>query len=236
MAAAGEHCLSTAFCMWCQDALGWYIFASGNDGLKANARTTRRHCRRARWHRAVQSDEDLFRYRGHPPQGPAHQWRLCGAAGCCRSCPILATTTISAQCSRSRTSRGTTSWRSCRATAEGVALAANTTFVALDGTRTFSVQMRDVVIADTLVLADPSDDFIKRIRAGFLLLQAGMGIRADPLRNLGYDSGQRTARPRQPVPRSGSRSSSPTNLRGSKPPYLGSPPRRSTPTRPIGEP
>jgi hypothetical protein len=35
MAAAGEHCLSTAFCMWCQDALGWYIFASANDALKA---------------------------------------------------------------------------------------------------------------------------------------------------------------------------------------------------------
>jgi alkylation response protein AidB-like acyl-CoA dehydrogenase len=33
-AAAGEHCLSTSFCMWCQDALGWYIFASGNDALK----------------------------------------------------------------------------------------------------------------------------------------------------------------------------------------------------------
>ena len=34
MAAAGEHCLSTSFCMWCQDALGWYIFSSGNDALK----------------------------------------------------------------------------------------------------------------------------------------------------------------------------------------------------------
>jgi alkylation response protein AidB-like acyl-CoA dehydrogenase len=35
MAAAGEHCLSTAFCMWCQNALAWYIFASENDDLKA---------------------------------------------------------------------------------------------------------------------------------------------------------------------------------------------------------
>src|SRR5262249_30092808 len=34
MAAAGEHCLSTSFCMWCQDALGWYIFTSANDDLK----------------------------------------------------------------------------------------------------------------------------------------------------------------------------------------------------------
>jgi alkylation response protein AidB-like acyl-CoA dehydrogenase len=34
MAVAGEYCLSTSFCMWCQDALGWYIYASDNDSLK----------------------------------------------------------------------------------------------------------------------------------------------------------------------------------------------------------
>src|ERR1700732_3573206 len=34
MAAAGEHCLATAFCMWCQDALAWYVFASQNAALK----------------------------------------------------------------------------------------------------------------------------------------------------------------------------------------------------------
>ena|SRR6516164_2314450 len=27
MAVAGEYCLSTSFCMWCQNALAWYIFA-----------------------------------------------------------------------------------------------------------------------------------------------------------------------------------------------------------------
>jgi alkylation response protein AidB-like acyl-CoA dehydrogenase len=60
--------------------------------------------------------------------------------------------------------------------AQGVALSGNTRFVALDGTRTFSVQIRDAIIPDAYVLADPSDAFIKRIRAGFVLLQAGMGI------------------------------------------------------------
>ena len=61
-------------------------------------------------------------------------------------------------------------------TAAGVTLGANTKFVALDGTRTFAVQMRDVVIPDAYVIADPVDDYIKRIRAGFVLLQAGMAI------------------------------------------------------------
>jgi alkylation response protein AidB-like acyl-CoA dehydrogenase len=59
---------------------------------------------------------------------------------------------------------------------EGVNLAANTRFVALDGTRTFAVQLRDVMISDAFVLADPSDAYIKRIRAGFVLLQSGMAL------------------------------------------------------------
>jgi alkylation response protein AidB-like acyl-CoA dehydrogenase len=36
--------------------------------------------------------------------------------------------------------------------------------------------MRDVMIPDAHVLADPSDGYIKRIRAGFVLLQAGMAL------------------------------------------------------------
>src|SRR5258707_702224 len=59
---------------------------------------------------------------------------------------------------------------------QGVELSGNTQFVALDGTRTFAVQMREAFIPDGCVLADPSDVFIKRIRAGFVLLQAGMGV------------------------------------------------------------
>ena len=42
MAAVGEHCLSTSFCMWCQDALGWYIYSSDNDGIEGESRPARR--------------------------------------------------------------------------------------------------------------------------------------------------------------------------------------------------
>ena len=60
--------------------------------------------------------------------------------------------------------------------AAGVELSDNTKFVALDGTRTFSVQhaRRDDL---RRVRARRSERrFIARIRAGFVLLQAGMGI------------------------------------------------------------
>ena len=38
------------------------------------------------------------------------------------------------------------------------------------------VQFRDAFVPDALILADPVDAFVKKIRAGFILLQAGMGI------------------------------------------------------------
>jgi hypothetical protein len=49
-------------------------------------------------------------------------------------------------------------------------------FLAMDGTGTYGVQFRDVFVPDELILADPAGPFVKKIRAGFILLQAGMGF------------------------------------------------------------
>src|ERR1700687_3227145 len=49
-------------------------------------------------------------------------------------------------------------------------------FLAMDGTGTYGVQFRDVVVPDDLVLAEPAGPFVKKIRAGFILLQMGMAI------------------------------------------------------------
>jgi alkylation response protein AidB-like acyl-CoA dehydrogenase len=49
-------------------------------------------------------------------------------------------------------------------------------FLAMDGTGTYGVQFRDVLVPDALVLAEAAGAFVKKIRAGFILLQAGMGI------------------------------------------------------------
>src|SRR6202040_1458518 len=35
---------------------------------------------------------------------------------------------------------------------------------------------RDVFVPDELILAEPAAPFVKKIRAGFILLQAGMGL------------------------------------------------------------
>jgi alkylation response protein AidB-like acyl-CoA dehydrogenase len=175
MAAAGEHCLSTAFCMWCQDALGWYIFASGNDALKETL-GHRVATGAALGGTALSNPMKTFfgieqirlkatrvpggyRVRGLLPfvsnLGEDHYF---GAVFEVEDEPKHYVMAV-VPCAH-----------------EGVTLHGNTKFVALDGTRTFGVQIRDALIPDALVLADPSDAYIKRIRAGFVLLQTGMGF------------------------------------------------------------
>jgi alkylation response protein AidB-like acyl-CoA dehydrogenase len=175
MAAAGEHCLATAFCMWCQNALGWYVFTSNNAALKetvgrAAARgealggtglsnpmktffgieTMRLKARRV---------AGGFEVRGALPWvsnlGPDHYF---GAVFELEDAPrhfVMAVVPCAS---------------------EGLRLVGDHKFVALDGTRTFGVQFRDVFIPDANVLADPIEPYLKRIRAGFVLLQAGMAI------------------------------------------------------------
>jgi alkylation response protein AidB-like acyl-CoA dehydrogenase len=175
MAAAGEHCLSTSFCIWCQDALAWYIYASDNDDLKTKL-GKRVATGDALGGTALSNPMKTFfgieqirlkakrvpggyAVRGALPfvsnLGPDHYF---GSVFEVEGEPkhyVMAVVPCAS---------------------EGLTLYGNTKFVALDGTRTFGVQMRDVLIPDVHVLADPSDGYIKRIRAGFVLLQAGMAF------------------------------------------------------------
>jgi alkylation response protein AidB-like acyl-CoA dehydrogenase len=49
-------------------------------------------------------------------------------------------------------------------------------FLAMDGTGTFGVQFRDVFVPNDHILAELAGPFVKKIRAGFILLQTGMGL------------------------------------------------------------
>src|ERR1700759_593897 len=49
-------------------------------------------------------------------------------------------------------------------------------FLAMDGTGTYGVQFRDVFVPDELILAEQAAPFVKKIRAGFILLQLGMAL------------------------------------------------------------
>jgi hypothetical protein len=175
MAVAGEHCLSTSFCMWCQGALAWYIFASANDGLKKTL-GHRVAAGEALGGTALSNPMKSFfgietiRLKGRRVEGG---YVVRGAL------PFVSNlgndhyfgAVFELEDKPGRYVMGVVPCAS-----DGVKLGDNTRFVALDGSGTFAVQMRDALIPDGHILADPIDDYIKRIRAGFVLLQAGMAI------------------------------------------------------------
>jgi len=59
---------------------------------------------------------------------------------------------------------------------EGMALRLKAHFIALEGTGTYSCQFRNAFVPDGWVLAAPCEDYVARIRPGFILTQVGMGL------------------------------------------------------------
>ena len=174
MAAAGEHCLSTSFCMWCQDALGWYIYASENGALKTSL-GPRIASGEALGGTALSNPmKTLFGIEAIRLKGK----RVDGGYVVKGLLPFVSNLGddhyFGAIFEVGEPERLVMAIVPCASA--GLTLAANTKFVALDGTRTFAVQMRDVFVPDAYLIADPVNDYIKKIRAGFVLLQAGMAI------------------------------------------------------------
>ncbi|MBD2112342.1 acyl-CoA dehydrogenase family protein [Leptolyngbya subtilissima] len=58
----------------------------------------------------------------------------------------------------------------------GLTLKSTAHFIALEGSNTFSCQLRQVFVSDEWILAAPCADYIDRIKPGFVLAQVGMGL------------------------------------------------------------
>ena len=173
ISAAGEHCLSTAFCMWCQDALAWYVWASDNASLKARlgGRVARGEVLGGT---GLSNPKKTFfgietmRLKGRRVDGG---WSVKGALPWVSNLgPDHWFGSVFAR----EDGRPVMALVSCAG--PGVKLVDGGEFVALDGTRTFGVQLRDAFIPDADVLADPAESYVKRIRSGFVLMQVGMGL------------------------------------------------------------
>lgn len=175
MAAIGECCGATAFMAWCQDTLAWYVANTDNATLRSwlldrvasgatlggtglsnpmksffGIETLKLKGRRV---------DGGYVVRGTLPWvsnlGPDH---LFGTIFEIEDRPGE-TVMFVADCA-----------------AKGIVLQACPQFLAMDGTGTFAVHFRDAFIPDALVLAAPAAPFVKKIRAGFILLQAGMAF------------------------------------------------------------
>jgi alkylation response protein AidB-like acyl-CoA dehydrogenase len=177
MTAAGEHCLSTSFCIWCQDALAWYIFASANAQLK-NALGRRAASGEALGGTALSNPMKTFfgieqmRLKGKPVGGGGYL-----VSGALPYVSNLGSDHYFGAIFEVGDGSGKhAAMAIIPCAAEGVTLAANAKFLALDGTRTFSVQLRNVAVPESWIVADPAESYVKRIRAGFVLLQSGMAF------------------------------------------------------------
>jgi alkylation response protein AidB-like acyl-CoA dehydrogenase len=190
IAALGEVCGATAFMAWCQNTLVWYASNSGNPQLAAKfadkfasgqilggtglSNPMKSFFGIEKLKLKGRKVEGGYVVRGALPWvsnlGPDHFFGTIferedegggtargGPGGTAKSGPGIVM--FLADCSN-----------------PAITLQPCKPFLAMDGTGTYGVQFRDVFVPDELILAEPAGPFVKKIRAGFILLQAGMAL------------------------------------------------------------
>jgi hypothetical protein len=175
IAALGEICGATAFMAWCQNTLAWYAGNSGNPALLA------------RFADEVSSGRILG---GTGLSNPMKSFfgieklKLKGrkvdggyvVRGALPWVSNLGPDHLFGTIFEREEQPGEIVMFLADCSDPAVSLQPCKPFLAMDGTGTYGVQFRDVFVPDDHILADPAGPFVKRIRAGFILLQNGMGL------------------------------------------------------------
>lgn len=180
MAAVGRTCMATAFCTWCQDAAGWYLEQSDNTALRDALQP------------GLASGEQMG---GTGLSNPMKTFagietlklrgrRVPGGYEVTGVLPWVSNlgeghlfgTVFELHDPNVGQGGGHRVMAMFRCGHDGVEIRQNAVFVALEGTGTYSVLFRRAFIRDEQVLADPLGGMVKRIKAGFILLQTGMGL------------------------------------------------------------
>lgn len=176
MARASEVCLSTGFCIWCQNTLAWYIASSDNDFLKTEVlpKVARGQALggtgMSNPMKAI-GEIERMRLKGERVEGG---YKVKGVLPWVSNLVedgyfgTVFDVEVEGEDQPKRV------MAIIHAAWEGISLRLDHDFVAMGGTATCNVQFRDVFVPDAYLLGDPAGDFIKRIRAGFTLLQCGM--------------------------------------------------------------
>jgi alkylation response protein AidB-like acyl-CoA dehydrogenase len=172
MSQAGRFCGSTAFLIWCHDACLWYLTNTRNQnarerflqpvisGIRLGATALSNPMKHF-------SGIEKLRLTGKRVSGG---YRINGSLPWVSN---LASDTVFA-CIFDTADQPVMSLVECGT--EGLQLKRTVRFAALEGTATYSLRFDDVFVADELVLASPAEPFARSIRAGFILLQLGIGL------------------------------------------------------------
>ncbi len=175
ISAIGETCGSTAFMAWCQNTLVWYILNSDNAALKAKYLADAASGKRLGGTGLSNPMKSFFgieklKLKGRRTDGG---YIVRGALPWVSN---LGPDHLFGTIFELEDGSGEKIMFLVDCADPHVALTPCQPFLAMDGTGTYAVQLRDVFIADDQVLAAPAMPFVKTIRAGFILMQMGMGL------------------------------------------------------------
>ncbi|MBV8512448.1 MAG: acyl-CoA/acyl-ACP dehydrogenase [Xanthobacteraceae bacterium] len=188
MAEVSAACISTGFCVWCQDALVWYLANAENPRARERYLDEVAQGRQlggtglSNPMKALSGIEPLALRGVRVPGG----YRITGRL------PFVSNVEpghLFAGVFRIEGSERL-GMAVFRAGHEHVTLVRSAHFIALEGSATYSVQIRDAFVPDDDVLSEDAATFVTNIRKGFVLLQAGIGLGAarGAARSMGADA------------------------------------------------
>ena len=175
MAEVGAACMSTAFCMWCQDACGWYLENTENHALRDRlqpgiaAGTLLGGTGLSNPVKAL-SGIERFKLKATRADGGYV------VSGMLPWVSNLGDGHWFGTVFEDSADAGHRMMAMVQCGQPGVAIRQNAHFIALEGTGTYAVRFDKAFIPDSAMLADPLGSMVARIKPGFILLQTGMGL------------------------------------------------------------
>jgi alkylation response protein AidB-like acyl-CoA dehydrogenase len=175
MSVVSGSCLSTGFCVWCQAACGWYLEHTENEGLREKLKPIVATGERLggtglsnpmKFYSGIES----IRLRGK---------RVAGGYEVTGALPWVSNLGSDHLFGIVFAVEGKEDHRVMAmidCAQEGVVLGDGGRMIALEGSRTFSIRFKQCFVSDEQILADPADEYVAKIRPGFVLMQVGMGL------------------------------------------------------------